>query len=287
MAGKRTKAPEFRGFDGPRPDFKKPPVNEVVLSLQFEPLDEFNAAHIGVLWQKFRLRYPKTTTKGAIPPVIERFGELRPQTFSFSVVEAPEVPRCWFENKAGTELIQVQRDRFLFNWKQTAAREKYVRYERVRAKFLRHLKTFERFLQENNLGKIKPNQCEITYVNELHIGDGWLRYGQLAKVFAIWSGRHSDNFLKEPEDAVFRARYSMLSKQGMPLGRLHVSCDPRIRTSDGKQILRLEITARGAPLKKTRKAAFEFFDFAREYVVRGFASITSKRMHEIWERTDA
>lgn len=285
MAGQRKKQTEFRDFDGPRPEFNNPPVNEVVLSLQFEPIVGFDTAHIGLLWQKYRRAYPKTTTKGQINPVIEGFEKPRQQTLSFKVV--PDVPRCWFENKAGTELIQVQQDRFLFNWKQTAAREQYVRYEIVRRKFLRHLNTFESFLREHNLGKIVPNQCEVTYVNQLAMEEGWNRYGQLGKVFSVWSGRHSDAFLGEPEDVIFRARYRMMSKDGKPLGRLHVVCEPRIRGDDGSLILRLELTARGTPLKKTKKAVFEFFDFAREYIVRGFASITSKGMHGVWERTDA
>ena len=273
MAAKRTKVTEIPKFIGRRPDFENPPVNEVVLSLQFEPLLEFEAAHIGLLWDKFRRNYPKTTTKGKINPMIEGFGDPRPQTLNFKVVEEPDVPRCWFENNAGTELIQVQQDRFLFNWKQTTEKEPYVRYEAVLRKFKRHFNTFERFLREHDLGKVVPNQCEVTYVNQLVMGEGGSRWGQLGGVFSIWSGRHSDSFLGEPEDAMFRIKYRMLSKDNEPLGRLHVLCEPRIRLDDGALILRLELTARGAPLKKTKKAVFDFFDFAREYIVRGFTSI--------------
>ena len=36
------------------PDFENPPVAEVVLSAQFEPLEHFQVPHIGLLWQEYR-----------------------------------------------------------------------------------------------------------------------------------------------------------------------------------------------------------------------------------------
>ena len=287
MADKSKKTITFPKFDGPRPDFNKPPVTEVVLSLQFEPILGFKVPHYGLLWDRFREKKPITATKGILPPVFEQFGPPQTsQTIRFEVLQDPGVPRCWFENIKGTELIQVQQDRFIFNWKSGNVGQSYPRYEKVRARFRTHFRVFETFIRENEMGEIVPNQCEVTYVNEINAGEGWARLGKLGSVFSVWSGRFSDGFLAEPEDAQFRFSQRILSAEGEPIGRLHASVEPRYRADDGSPILRFVLTARGAPIKPTKKAVFSFFDLAREYVVRGFASSTTKRMHTIWERND-
>lgn len=40
------------------PDFAKPPVAEVVLSLQFGALSSLTTAHVGLLWRKYRDLFP-------------------------------------------------------------------------------------------------------------------------------------------------------------------------------------------------------------------------------------
>ena len=287
MADKSKSVPTYPKFNSPRPDFTDPPVTEVVLSLQFDPINGFDTPHHGLIWDLYRKKYPRTSTKETLGSAIEDFGlpKLSPSV-QFKVVQQHDVPRCWFENLKGTELIQVQPDRFIFNWKSGKVGEKYPRYERVRARFRSHFKTFETFLKVNGLGKAVPNQCEVTYVNEIYPGKAWKTPGQLGRIFTVWSGRYSDTFLSKPEIVNFNHYQRILSYEGMPIGRFHTSVESRIRISDGEPMLRFTLTARGAPLKPTKKAVFDFFNLGREYVVRGFASATTKKMHEVWGRTD-
>ena len=79
----------------------------------------------------------------------------------------------------------------------------------------------------------------------------------------------------------------MIGDNGEPLGRLHVVEEPRIKLEDGSPLIRLTLTARGAPTKKDFGGVMAFFDIGREFIVRGFASITTAQMHRIWGRTDA
>ncbi len=52
------------------PDFKQPPLSEVVLSLQFDPLDSLKAPLIGVLWNRFRKSLPEIEEHPPLPAVI-------------------------------------------------------------------------------------------------------------------------------------------------------------------------------------------------------------------------
>jgi hypothetical protein len=126
----------------------------------------------------------------------------------------------------------------------------------------------------------------VTYINHLESGKGWERHGQLDEALAVWSSRLSDDFLPEPEDTRFAVRYVIPDAEGNPAGRLHVNLQPAYRRADGKAILALELTARGRPLTGGAEGALQFLDLGHEWVVRGFTSITTTRMHEIWERRE-
>ena len=287
MAAMRGYGKSTRGGGKPRPDFEKPPVIEVALSVQFEPIPKLGVAEIGALWSRYRKEYPETEDKPPISSLIENFGPPKRQTLEVKIIQEALAARCWFKNRAGTELIQVQRDCFVFNWRQSSSEEPYPRYEHVRAKFEAHFNTFTGFLKRRRIGRVVPNQCAVTYLNHLMSGQGWERFGQFKQIFSVWSGRHSDKFLREPEEIYIRVRHRILDAGGKPIGRLHIETEPRINIQDGARLLHLTLTARGKPLGEGIDGVLTFFDVGREHVVRGFASVTAKNMHAVWGRVDA
>ncbi len=102
------------------PSFDRPPVVEVVLSVQFEPLVSLHTPQLGLLWKEFEARFPKTEDQPPLPPSIEQFGRrsMPPVSFSIQEIDGATPPRVWFLNREETELIQVQQDRFIVNWRQ-------------------------------------------------------------------------------------------------------------------------------------------------------------------------
>ena len=48
----------------PLPDFENPPVIEVVCGVSFAPLTDLKAVHLGLLWERFRDRYPEGDAVG-------------------------------------------------------------------------------------------------------------------------------------------------------------------------------------------------------------------------------
>ncbi|MCI0560007.1 MAG: TIGR04255 family protein [Nitrososphaera sp.] len=273
--------------DTPRPDFNKPPVTEVVLGVQFSKLPKLDSLQMGGLSERFKKEYPHHKPMQRLDPKTEEFEPTERPTVQFSVVSEPPTPRYWFESNSRTELIQVQNDRFIFNWRQMEASAKYPRYEKVRAKFQKHFRTFRNFLKDRDLGDVVVNQCEVTYVNLLPAGSGWNHHGEIDQVFSSWSGRYTDNFLWRPEEVVLRTSYLLRDTQNEPVGRLHFAVEPRLRISDKLPMIRFTITARGMPLRKSEAGVIEFLNFGRDNIVRGFASFTTKKMHRLWERTDA
>lgn len=273
-------------FPEPRPSFKNPPVIEVVLGVQFEPLQRLEIPHYGLFWSKIRDRFPNAETKSPLNAHVESFGTVAKQEMSIQLLAEFPSPRLWFSNEPGTELLQVQQDRFIFNWRQRND-SPYPRYERVRERFLELSQQFIEFLSSEGIGKIVPNQSEVTYVNHLLRGGLFQERGILEQAFSLWSGKTSDGFLPLPEDASFRTSYRLLADDtGEPFGRLHATVEPRIRAADQERLVRLTLTARGLPRPADMNGVLDFFDLGREYVVRGFASLTTPEMHKEWRRED-
>ena len=104
----------------------------------------------------------------------------------FEATESPALPRLWLLNEAGTEMIQVQNDRFIKNWRKAGEKEQYPHYEPViKPAFERDFVEFQEFLVEERLGVIKVTQCEVTYVNHIVSGEGWQTLGEIKPNFHV------------------------------------------------------------------------------------------------------
>ncbi len=266
------------------PDFENPPLTEVALSVQFDPLPGLQTPQIGLLWSTFRERFPRTEQHPPLDPLIEKFEPPSQPSIRLEISNAPPAPRCWFLNEAGSELIQIQPDRFTHNWRKVDREDEYPRYEHVRRQFSEELADFCKFLQVEGLGSFRPNQCEISYINHIEPGDVWSTHGQLSQILTIWKHQYSDDFLSEPESIRTAVQHVFNDDGGDPLGRLHISTQPAFNVVENTPILVMNLTARGAPDRPTNEGVLSFLDRGREMIIRGFASITTPEMHKIWGR---
>jgi uncharacterized protein (TIGR04255 family) len=264
-----------------RPDFESPPVVETVLSAQFQPLSQMRAAHFGLYWEQIRDRYPQTEERTPLDAVVERFPEplRRRPAVRFPILESPPVPRFWFVHQNQNELLQIQTDRFIRNWRKTGEGDSYPRYEKLKEWFDQDFQEFSDFASREKLGSIEVNQCEVTYVNHIVAGDGWADHEDLDKVVTLWKPPANTSFPGKPEDAALQARFPIKDASGQTVGRLHVDIQAAIRTADGKPMFVFNLTARGVVGNST-----DFLDLGRDWIVRSFAELTTDEMHRIWRR---
>lgn len=260
------------------PDFSSPPVVETVLSVQFDRLKAAHSAHFGLYWREVLSRFPKTEERGELPQVIERQPELPPARvgIQFEALEAPPTPRFWFTNSDGTELIQLQRDRFIKNWRKVGEGDKYPRYERVRDGFERDFAGFREFVSSHDLGSIHITQCEVSYINHIVAGEGWQTYADLGKVFTVWQQPRS-SIPGAAQDVTFRARFPILDSSGTFAGRLYVTMQPVLRATDNAPMFVFDLTARGQVGN-----GLDFFDLGRKWIGHSFKELTTPEMHQVW-----
>jgi len=267
------------------PSFDRPPVSEVALSVQFDKVPALRSFQLCTLWKQFSERFPKIEERPPLDPVVEQL-KMGPQShrIEFSLLQLPEVSRYFFITKSGNELIQVQQDRFGHNWRKTGEGDEYPRYERIREQFKENLEAFCEFLAAERLGRFAPTQADLTYVNHIVAGEGWEQFGEMHKVLNVQALQYSDSFLKEAESISHSERH-IIRTGDKPIGRLHITAEPGYRIADKKPILNLTLVARGYPLSGNIDGVLSFLDLGREYIVRGFASVTRPEMHKIWGRT--
>jgi hypothetical protein len=98
------------------PNFDNPPVVETVLSVQFERLPAMRSVHFGLFWQRVRDRFPSTEEHPTLASIVEP-ATPPPVELRFEVQETLLLPRLWLLNSAGTEMMQIQNDRFIKNWR--------------------------------------------------------------------------------------------------------------------------------------------------------------------------
>lgn len=264
------------------PEFKFPPVIETVLGVQFSPLKKFSILHCGMFWEKVRKDYPEYSVQ---PPLEQAFEKFTPPStkeikLGLQVVVSPPL-RCWLVDKTSTRLVQIQPDRFIINWREVTGEEVYIRYDTFKPMFEQEWNRFSQFLESEGFPRPEINQCEVTYVNHIELNDDIKSYGEVHKIFNFWSHLQQESFLPEPEAVSFNTKYVMPEEKG----RLHVTLEPRIRKRDGKEVLQLNLVARGKPTSSHLEDITTWFDLGREWIVRGFTDLTTEKMHKLWERT--
>ena len=235
---------------------------------------------MGLYWSRIRTDYPRFEIQPPIANVTEQFGPsayVGRQT-GLAFLTTPEI-WCWYLDQSGIRLIQVQHDRFVHNWRKIIGTETYPRYPDMRDRLWTEWERFVDFLKDEKLERPKVNQCEVSYVNNIEYEKGWKDYGELDKVIAaLATPKPKSRFLPHPERVNMQVTYLLEENAG----RLYVSFVPVIRARDGKEVLQMTFTARGAPKSSSDEDAFSWLDVARRWVVRGFADFTTETMHTIW-----
>jgi uncharacterized protein (TIGR04255 family) len=265
------------------PDFDNPPVVETVLSAQFERLPAMRSVHFGLFWQRVRGEFPDTEERPALPPVLEQATEPVPQAVQlrFETQETLPLPRLWLLKTGGTEMMQIQNDRFIKNWRKGAASNaEYPHYTPViKPAFERDFKEFQAFISEEKLGEIKVNQCEVTYVSHIPAGEGWTKRDEVEKIFTFWKQPAAEPYPGRAEDFACHARFPILGPNKEWIGRLHVDVHPAVSITDNKPMYALNLTARGM-----YGSGIQFFDIGRRWIVKSFEHLTTQHMHEIWRK---
>jgi uncharacterized protein (TIGR04255 family) len=265
------------------PSFQKPPVVEVVLGIQFDPLPIFTNVQLGLFWSI--LGIDQWTIAEDLPPLpqqFERFGNERQWsqvgTISFGLAQIPS-SRARFTKDTRNRVIQLQNGRFWYHWV-SAGESEYPRYDKIRSEMSDLFARLVQFLQQNHLGEIHLNQWEISYTNRIPRGTVWEQPSDWTKLFnsnAMLPAKVGNNQL---ENFSGTWQYEIPPSRG----RLHVDLRSAKDKPDGDDILMLNLTARG-PIAESSAGtdnAIAGLDLGHENIVYAFRDLTSSEARKFW-----
>lgn len=258
------------------PDFRKPPLNEVVVGVQFAPPTKYQQIYAAQVWELFSSEYPKVEEHSSLPPTFETFGlPSRHLNLNFGPVHN----RYWFLRPDGEELIQFQRDRLLHNWRKVGDEKNvYPRFESMLQRFQDEIERFQNYVNTLSPQTLAINQCEVSYINhiepcpdtDLNVSD-WIRFLQF-------------NRQNDPDNFSITLNDEIRNSSGEPFARLICEATSGVKVNRQK-IIQLTLTVRGSPEGSDLRSALEFLSKGRERIVRKFAESTTEAAHKQWERT--
>ncbi len=264
------------------PKYENPPVVETVISVQFPELLGFRNAHFGTYWSTIADKFPTPTDQARLPQVSEnfpkRYASQRPE---FRVGSGtPE--RVWFSSASETELIQVQPDRFLLNWR-LGEDNTYPSFEANVERFRSEFEAFQTFCERSGLETPAPQLCEVTYVNHIFPEKGESASGLFATVFAGVEWDLSDTFLPIPEAVTFNRVFVIPENAG----RLYAEASIAVLQDkpDQGDFVALRLTGRVLHKDEGPQDVAGSLRLAHDWVVCGFACLTERRIQdERWGR---
>lgn len=269
------------GLAGEFPSFDNPPVVEVAFGVQFKAIKKFLAPHYGVLWKDCFPNFSECQEQGPLAPTIETISGQPPAELTLS--EVPPLPRIWLSNSDDHDLVQLQRDRFFYNWRKIDEDDKYPRYAKTKSSFVHYYKKFANWIGGTLGEEIVVRQLELTYFNHLEFGGVLENFAEIDQILPDFNWRSPESrLLKTPSNINWNTSFD-LPEIG---SRLHFSVRPGRNKASGANFILMELTVRGLGQESGPEAVEEWFDQAREWIVKGFADLTSEAMQsERWGRS--
>lgn len=259
------------------PDFENPPVREVAIAGHFEPLVALRQAHIGYFWSKIRTQFPEVEDREPLVPYVESLDEAaRRPSFQLEMLSSPMPNRAWFVSSDQSELLQLQRDRFVHNWRYQ--NDRYPHFEPLLGSFTEGFETLGTALRELGLPQPRLNHAEVTYVNRIHAP-------ALNDFLVFVSGPElgAGGVVSDGAFGQIGLRFLVLN-EGKMVGRLYLECSPGLSEGGEVQDFQMTLTFR-APVQESNFDKLRTLLLqGREAIVHTFAALTHPKYHEQWSR---
>lgn len=258
------------------PDYLDPPLDEVVLGVQFAPILGYCSVDNAAIWELYKKDYPKVAEHPMLETKYETFGGANPRpAFQFQIGAPPIGSRLWFITEDEFQLLQFQPDRFLTNWRKRPRPNPYPRFEGIAESYKNNLEKLSDFLATSFDHQMDINQAEISYINIVKVKD----FAEVSDWFKIWK---VSSLKMEAVSTSFTE--IITDSNGKPFARLSHDLQSVYTTDNKEKAFRLSFTYRGKPSENTIDSAMDFFKAGRENIVNRFDEITTNKAHKAWDK---
>jgi uncharacterized protein (TIGR04255 family) len=245
--------------------FEKPPINEVVISTYFNPpIHGLRNEHIGLFWHSVRKDFPNVSQQHPVGRMDIPMGQ-----------EIFPMPRYWMIAADDINLIQIQKNAFMFNWRRRE--DEYPHYDNLKPVFDKHFSVFRDFiLSETDTKDLRVDVCELTYINTIESCDYWYSSRDTGNVIPSFSildigvipkvgPGYNCAFVYELADDL-QLRVSIRNAQSTQ--------DPEI------MVLVLEIRASGRIGSANKSSIDSWFERGHQAIIDGFVRMTNPEIQK-------
>jgi len=252
------------------PSFRTPPVSEVAAGVQFDQLSGFQSRFFGQFWSEVSNDYP--TTQDAAP-----LQGVEQATITVQIMNVPPLRRVLLISRDQQFLIQLQDSRFHHNWRKVNDTTEYPRFPEVYKKFVSTWSLYADFLKRQALPQPRLTRYELTYVNEIKVSPQTLA-PDVERLVRMYVSLPDREFLPSPSSVGTNWQFVLPEEKG----QLHATLSHVVKP-DGRDAVILALNCFGPAASKSYTMA-EWFQTAHEWIVRGFADLTTKEAHKQWGR---
>ncbi len=248
--------------------FAAPPIQETYCSVTFAPL-KLPITLYGPLHDLFRTGYPKFEEH---PPIVDRAEEYQvPPAPVPEEYEVQTTPRVWFVSEVEDRLIQIQRDRFIHNWRERIPNS-YPRFSDVFGEFQRGFNLLAEFSAQHNLGDVTPTQFELSYINHVKRWCESPKNEEMGRVFPDLSWRAT---LRRQMGDLEAFHWKGTFRFPNNSGRLRVGIRSAFIASSLEPLILFELRAKGIGDDRSPQGMIDWFNMAHVGIVRTFEEMTS------------
>ena len=260
------------------PDFANPPVVETAIGIQFSELADFQQSHFGWFHQAIVGEYPYSEDQ----PRLLRLSEVFPRSVRKPGVQLKSVSspdRVLYRDAQSdpTKLVQVQPDRFGFNWRRSSDKVAYPSFANNLVECLSKYSTFSKFCGSHGLGQVVPDLCEVVYVNHIFPGESESAQTLFAETFFPQPPVLFDGFLPAAGTITFNRMFEM----GGDRGRLYAEATVTTHGERG-DFISLRMIAR---IVCGASSIEDDIQAAHDWIVNGFVSLTNPKIRrDRWQQ---
>ncbi|WP_329334165.1 TIGR04255 family protein [Streptomyces sp. NBC_00663] len=257
------------------PDFARPPVVEVACGLQFRRITGIHGLKLTPLYETWRAELPNVEEHPPLPGMEPNVGP--GPKIKLDLASLPAA-RYWFLDDSGRDLVQLQQDRLIVNWRDVGDGTPYPRFGYVLSKLKKRLDELANFVDRAFGAKLEVIHAELSYVNAL-------------------AGESGDPL--DPHDVFHTWPDFALHHLGKPVNSQIVFDFPIEEFQSGRNFfLRaaiesgslltgqagnfLTMTVQGRPGSTGSSGAVAAIEEAHEHLVASFAEITTDSAHKRW-----
>lgn len=267
--------------DATVPGPANPPIVELAIGVQFSPLSKLTLGHYGLFWQTLMPEWVKPGEAPRIAEQFEVFGQSHIASRRRRLAFEPflRTMRFTLEHKDKDKLIQLQESRFHLNWRRLKG--KYPSFEALSQEFSKLLWQFDKFVTDNELGKLAFNQWELTYTDAFPKGDRWQTPADWSEILPGLFGQlfSTDGIRVQLERRA--AEWSFLIDDNK--GRLHVAARTGRVEGEEQESLLLNMTARGPVDEISIQSVMSGLKFGHQIVHDAFMRLTSSAIQKSCE----